>query len=324
MPTAQHTATTTVPAAVDLCAQNDRTIVPVWVHWLAIGVFIAGTEKAIVELTAAFLLNDISTLRQISKELGIDPSLMFGEQYACLTYTEIAEIAFETQSIHQLTREKLVELIKKGGKCGRKAVQRYFSDLFRERDKKHDEKDNRSKRGEHVINNGVINVYRDIINEFLHRNDVTRHGIADTRLFHGDYQTSRDCYHYFSTDTKTSIQHVLKVYIDKHTVYIDANAFLYGRAIQVLKKAAVDHMMELYSYPLNKGTRQTRPLKEIVKTINDKLSYVDQHALSIWLARNRQPGRDTYERAQIAVHCMFDEIYEKLRQWVNEAKRAGY
>lgn len=118
------TPNSSVVIVPEIAAQDeqDQTVVETWVLWLTDDVFITGTDKPIVELIAAFLVKDIARLEQISEQLGIDPKKLFGENYATLTYAKIAEIAFETLSIHQLSYEKLLELIKKGGKKGRTAV----------------------------------------------------------------------------------------------------------------------------------------------------------------------------------------------------------
>lgn len=303
------------------------TVVGTWVLWITDDVFVAGTDKAIVELITAFLIKDNLLLEQICKELSIEPKCIFGEEYAALTFDKIAELALNTQSIFGLTRKELLELIKKGGKKGRKAVQQFFSDLFQQKDSTK-EKDKRSRKGEHVINNGVINVYRDIMEMFLFRSRITRDGLgALTKLSKAESQIIRDCTSYFDSKTKTDIQDVLKVFIDQDTAYIDANALFYGMSISVLRESAVDHMMELYFKQtplLNEGSRQTRPLKEIVRAINDNLLYVDQHALSIWLTQKGPSGRRTYERAQCSVESMFDELYEKLSQWIRELRRSEY
>lgn len=303
------------------------TVVETWVLWITDDLFVAGTNKAIVELITAFLLKDIPLVEQICEELGIDPKAIFGEEYASYTYAKISELALKTGSIFGISQNDLIEVIKKGGKKGRQAVRQFFSDLFKHKEKTK-EKDERSKRGEHVINNGVINVYRDIMGSFLVRSGITRDGIgALTRLSSEESQILRDCTSYFDTKTKTDIQNVLKVFIDEDTAYIDANALLYGTSIQLLRESAVAHMLELYhepSLPINVGSSQTRPLKEIIRTMNDCLLYVDQHALSIWLTQKGLNGRRTYERAQLTVENMFNELYEKSIQWVREFKRQGY
>lgn len=330
---------TTVVDTVDIPAQNEQdkakskstptctTVVETWVLWITDDVFVTGTDKATVELVTAFLVKDIPILEQICKELDIDPKLTFGENYASLTFAKIAELALSTGSIFGLTQNDLIEVIKKGGKKGRKAVRQFFSDLFQHKEKAK-EKDKRSKKGEHVINNGVINVYRDIMGIFLVRSGITRDGLgALSRLPDEGSQILRDCTNYFDARTKTDIQEVLKVYIDEDTAYINANALLYGSSIQILRESAVEHMMELYSNSTlrgNEGSHQSRPLRAILSTINDNLLYVDQHALSIWLTQKGLYGRRTYERAQNTVENMFNELYEKLGQWIRELKRQGY
>lgn len=301
-------------------------VVETWVLWITDDVFVAGTNKEIVELVTAFLVKDIPLLEQICQELNIDPKTIFGE-YASYTYAKISELALKTGSLFGMSQEKLVEIIKKGGKKGRQAVRQFFSDLFKQKDKTK-EKDERSRRGEHVINNGVINVYRDIIGSFLVRSGITREGLgALTRLSTEESQVLRDCTSYFDTKTKTDIRNVLKVFIDENTAYIDANALLYGVSIQLLRESAVKHMLELYykeTLSITDGSSQTQPLKAIIRTMNDSLLYVDQHALSIWLMRKGLNGRRTYERARITVENMFKELYEKTMHWVKEFKRQGY
>lgn len=131
----------------------------------------------------------------------------------------------------------------------------------------------------------------------------------------------------FDPRTKTDIQEVLKVFIDQDIAYIDANALLYESSIHLLRESAVEHMMQLYSKPtllLNEDSSQTRLLKEIVSSINDNLLYVDQHALTIWLTQKGPDGRRTYEKVQDTVENMFNDLYEKLGQWIRELKKQGY
>lgn len=331
-PTTQNTVTATAPAAVDICAQNEQdicaqteqyqtTIDKMCVDWLLDDVKIVGTTKAIVELTKAFLLHDVTVLRKKCDELNIDPKLMFGEHYASRTYTEIAKMAIETKIVNQLPREKLVELIKRGGEEGRQAVTQFFSALFQESER-FKEDDERSKQDEHVINKGVISVYRDIVEEFLSCKKITKRGIDDlSQLPREGSQLIQDCENYFDPKIKNDIKNVMKVTIPQKTFYINANAFLYGIAIFALRKIAVAYMMELCpDYDIKSGI----PLKMFVEIINRALLYVDQFALVIWLAQNPVIGKITYEQARDAVHCMFDELDQKMPQWVLELEAAGY
>lgn len=312
-------------AVVAICARNEQELTEdgLCVQRLANGVYIIGTNSPLVGLADAFIFDDMSMLEEASDELDIDPKLIFGEFYAYRTYTQIVHVVIETKMVHQLTREKhrllFRELILNIHKRGCRPLSQtapFFHVLFRKKECM-EKKDKHQKRREHVINNGVVNVYKDIVDAFLDRKNLTKHDSTDSRLF------SKVC-NYFSAETKKSIRTVLNVRVNPNLVYLDANALIYGLCIRALKKVAVLHMMEVYSNPSNQHSDHARTIQEIVKTINENCLYVDQHALSTWKRKNKASGRIIYERDQKAVQCMFNELDEKLCQWVKELKSAGY
>lgn len=106
-----------------------------WVIWITDKVFVVGSDKTIVELITAFLVKDVSLVKQICKELSIDPKFIFGEEYASITFSGISVLALNTGSIFGITRGELFHQIKKGGKKGRIAVRQFFSELFQQKGK---------------------------------------------------------------------------------------------------------------------------------------------------------------------------------------------
>lgn len=133
------------------------------------------------------------------------------------------------------------------------------------------EKDKRARRGEHIINNGVLNLHRDVVNKFLAKSGITTDGFGALAFPIDDDEESRimkDCLHYFTPIIRSGIQDKLKVHFEQNELYVDANALLYGRAMDLLRKEAVQHMLELYYNPLNKGSKYTQPLRETIDHIN--------------------------------------------------------
>lgn len=307
-----------IPPKVD-DQPSEVKLIELWVVWETDTIPIIGIKKWEAELVSAFVHLDAPKMKQICKENELEE--LFDDLLAILTYKKVAQILLQTGAMKGQTKEvDLIELLKKFGKKGKVAVLQYFAQLKIKATKEKKE-DKRPKRGEHIINNGVLNLHRDIINIFLSRSGITSDGLGGL-LFPADGEESRiirDCSQYFDSDVARDIQQTLKVHFDQNESYIDANALLYGRTIELLRELAVQHMLHLYWDPLNKGTRHTQPLRATIQSINKELLYVDQNALRKWRQENR--SEFTYMRAKNAVWTMFDGLYDRLGYWIMEIKR---
>lgn len=90
--------------------------------------------------------------------------------------------------------------------------------------------------------------------------------------------------------------------------------------MELLRREAVQHMVELYNIPSNKGSRYTQPLQETILFINKWLLYVDQKALTKWRRVHGIRGEETYQLAKNEVYSLFDGLYERLYWWISEIR----
>jgi hypothetical protein len=175
------------------------------------------------------------------------------------------------------------------------------------------------KRGDHVINNSVLRVYRDIIDGFLeaHLHNAKFDGtITDL----GDHATSSPIYkdhnHPISDTIQKEIQTEMVVHFPKGHPYQDANAGPYGETIKKLRTAAIAHMKELYDGLVAgkhlEGTKSTKAVKDAIANLNSHELYVDTIAKDYYL-KYHTDKKAVYNGALKAVHSMFASLYDKLK-----------
>lgn len=313
-------------------------LIELWIVWENDTFPIVGIKKWEAELVSAFVHLDIPKIKKICEEQKLEKLF---DDLATLTHSKVAQILTQTGAIKgEMKETDLEQLLKKYGKKGKEAVKQYFT--FWSKAAASSKKENkRSKRGEHIINNGVLKLHRDIMNDFLCHKKIINLGLGTLPFTVVNGKESRimnDCFHYFRelerepgkkynkntiSEVEINIQDILKVHFEQNELYIDGNALIYGKAIQKLREAAVEHMVELYFNPSNKGSHSTQPLREAINFINEWVLYVDQYALTKWRQLNGNGGEATYERARNAVWGMFDGLYDRLGWWINEIRRHG-
>jgi len=156
----------------------------------------------------------------------------------------------------------------------------------------------RSDRGEHVINNNVLKVFKNIIDAFLQGQGTTMGAVIAAGLS----SNSRVFRAYDSpmTDADTEfIREVAVARIPATVPYIDANAVLYGCAALILRNDCVSYMNVRVML-----TDWERRLEMEVERINHYELYVDRAALDYW-SRSRGADVGRYEAVKQRVADMF-------------------
>lgn len=190
-----------------------------------------------------------------------------------------------------------------------------------ELEKKDDKNKKKSQRGEHVINNGVINLYNKIIDEFLnkkfHKNfSEIENELSSLSQLKKDYNKDAiSSSGFISKENKDAIRNVMIAHMEEP--YFDVNALMYGFFIENLIKSSVNHMIELWNCR-EKGSSFTRHVRLCTEEIKSKEVFVDKIAYDKWI--NQGGNQLTYRRAKIEVDDMFDKLFDKLKFWVLELK----
>ena len=145
----------------------------------------------------------------------------------------------------------------------------------------------RSKRGEHVINNGVITFYDKAFSEFM--NQTINLGI-----------------NYLEINTKKAIETELVVYFDEDELYINANALIYGQYCRVLKRALKDFLTldRQVGRRQDDGNVAQNNVTRIVQDMNREEAYVDEYAKVKWIG-NRGARQTRFQNIQNEVATMF-------------------
>ena len=179
----------------------------------------------------------------------------------------------------------------------------------------------RSIRGEHVINNNVISVQRDIIDMFL----TERFGMQFGQMTRIPPESAiyRAYHQPFNIETTHNIREVMVARIPNDIFYFDTNALMYGALIYILRRSAKSHMQFLYDNRSPQGTPYTAALRTTRFLMNQMRIYVDDYALNYWLSHNGG-NRTTYESSRVQVYRMFTNLDDQIRIWVSELRRFAY
>lgn len=183
-------------------------------------------------------------------------------------------------------------------------------------------------RGEHVINNNVLNVYRDIVNSFVQ--DVLGDNLEDmidsVRLSPNS-NVLQSIYQPVPEHIANFIRNIMKVHPTES--YLDVNSENYGREIELLRNVIVSYMEAI-----NNGLDDTtnfdslpgfeRNVRDTVLEFLAGRYYVDEVALKLWLQKHK---KERFEEAEKEVERMFrDLIYDdgndKVIVWVKELRKA--
>ena len=125
--------------------------------------------------------------------------------------------------------------------------------------------DERSKkRGDHVINNNVLSVYRDIIQRFVQANQLESivHNLKPESCILRDSANPLDSFYHHNL-----VQNEMVAFCDR-TRPPDTNAAAYGTVIEALRDACFKHMTQLYhmrSIEHNQGTIYTAQIRELIQ-----------------------------------------------------------
>lgn len=187
-----------------------------------------------------------------------------------------------------------------------------------------------ARRGEHVINNNVLRVYRDIIDGFV--GDVTGmdiQSLVDTGRLSSDSRIVQAYYQPLPEEFMDLIRNRMVVYVDEE--YLDKNSINYGQQIEILRGSVGMYMRSIYenltsndrldsnSFGISSWERQVRTIVEDFIAGN---YFVDEQALEIWL-RKRGNDQNTYDGGHREVVKMFrrliyDGTNDDVIQWVKE------
>jgi len=274
------------------------------------------------EIIIALLTQDLARCVKICEQIDIQWPFK-----NIMTEIEIARLLIENNAVHEFNEKEVKTIVQKRGKRASAAIQLLYSQLVEKVEQQkqsainNKEKSKRSQRGEHVINNSVINVQRDIIDMFL----TQRLGMPFGQLTRIPPESAiYQAYHHpFTADITNNIRNVMVAHIPNDVFYFDSNAMIYGILIYILRYAAKNHMQFLYDNPGLQGSPQTATLRTTRFLMNQMRVYVDDFALNYWLTYQRgNPA--TYETSRIVVWEMFSDLYDQMKIWIQELKRFGY
>ena len=278
---------------------------------------ILSSDDRFTNLLISLLEMEINECIKLLKNMGIE--WPFDKM---LNTLQVAKILFETGTVGKDYKEKDVEeLLKMRGKKAAKAVTKYMTALV---DTEKDVDKNRHMRGEHVINNGVLKLHKDIIDTFLSRqlrldfNEM----IARIRF---PFQINTDYNEPVSNEIRKNIETRMVVHFPDDFKYFNANSLVYGIAVQYLKSRCVSHMMQMFNnWPMRgNGTEHSASIRIMAKSMNELEIYVDKQARDAWLIKN--PNNPAiYRQTRSVVVDLFENIYEKLHQWVETLKVNGF
>ncbi|XP_063447693.1 uncharacterized protein LOC134727244 [Mytilus trossulus] len=188
-----------------------------------------------------------------------------------------------------------------------------------------------ARRGEHVINNNVLRVYRDIIDDFV--GDITGmdniQSLVDTGRLSSNSHIVQSYYQPLSEGFMDLIRNRMVIHLDED--YIDKNSINYGQQIEILRGSVNMYMRSIYENLTSKDRLDSNPFgicsweRQIRTTVEDFIAsnyFVDEQALDIWL-RKRGNEQSTYDRGHREVVKMFrrliyDGTNNDVIQWVNE------
>lgn len=278
-------------------------------------IIIIGDNADFTDFAIALLSNEISTCTKILQKYQW--KWPFGDR---LNSDQIADLIVTCNSGGNIDQSGLLKIINSKSRRIRQTIVVKLIDLVEkiktEVSMGKDAKGQRSKRGEHVINNGVVSVYKNIIESFLTKNFGTSWA-ASVRIEQNS-SIYRAIHRTLSDSVTKNIQERLVVTIDD-AYYINANALVYGTAIFIIREAAQAHMQAMYDTGNYQGSIYSMIIKHSITYLNDYDMYVDPTALRYWKAQRRD--MNMYNEAHREVYQMFGKLYDRLGEWVIEIKR---
>ncbi|XP_067683349.1 uncharacterized protein [Haliotis asinina] len=176
-----------------------------------------------------------------------------------------------------------------------------------------------SHRGEHVINNNVLKVFRTIIDRFAAKIESTAAQLLENKEHTAAYKAY---YTPLPEATTQSIGHEMVAHIREEDQYIDANATAYGVAIKEISDMVVTYMYDYYTNNLYSGPAVDRSIIDLIRLLNNGQLYVDEYAKQYW----HQQGGDLskFEECRQEVVKMFRCLCaptsgeNEAKQWVRD------
>ena len=274
------------------------------------------------DLMAALLNQDISRCVEIFRGLGLE--WPFEHK---MTEEQILRLIIQQKAAHEYDEERVKAILQRRGKGATTSIVLLVNEIVgavaekRRSALANQEKSKRSGRGEHVINNNVLSVQRDIIDMFLTQRFGRRFGemtrIPVESAIHRAYHQS------FTPAIQHDIQTRMVAHIPDDVFYFDSNAAAYGTLIEIVRRSARDHMSFVYDNGSPQNSPHTAALRTSRFIMNQMRIYVDDYALHYWLQYNGG-SRSTYEGSRLEVYRMFLNLDEQIQIWIGELKRFGY
>jgi hypothetical protein len=277
---------------------------------------IIGNQEEFIEVIISLLNRQIATCNEILQKNGFDSLFQIH-----ITSYEEAKFLNEKTIVKGLDQSELVEWIDQSDKQCRTVIRLKIQDILEEMKTTASQSKNPKHENEgHVINNGVISIYQDIINLFTMQqfgkkfDELT--SISSTSQIHSDYHNP------WPNNVKENIQEVLIGVVDQ--CYVDANACAYSIIVQMLYEVAKCHMIALYNNENMQYTTSsyTDKVEFLTNTISEFQLYVDQVTLQAWLANSGDII--IYREACLEVQKLFINLYLKLNDWTKEMKQYSH
>ncbi|XP_068200766.1 uncharacterized protein [Palaemon carinicauda] len=178
-----------------------------------------------------------------------------------------------------------------------------------------------SKRGEHIINNNIRRVFKDVVTAFLDGNCCLHLDELRNRLPKGARVLQA---------IDQPLPPSIDAFIENLSVHMsgqvtDENSALYGEKIKILRNAVVLHMSSLYRFSKGHGCDDlnnfARNGRDIIYEFLGGEYYIDKRALSLWKPNEQQKMK--YDAAKKEVEKMFLRLEDfsghgDLSDWVKE------
>ncbi|XP_067669299.1 uncharacterized protein [Haliotis asinina] len=182
-----------------------------------------------------------------------------------------------------------------------------------------DEKKKTSRRGEHVINNNVLKVFRTMIDRFAAKIGSNASQLLANKEHTAAYQAY---YAPLPEATTQSIRYAMVAHIPEDDHYIDANATAYGAAIGIISETVVTYMYDYYSNNSYNAPVVDRSITDLVRLLNESQLYVDEYAKQYWLHHGGSEA--LFEESRQQVLHMFRRLCaptsgeNEAKQWVRD------
>ncbi len=181
----------------------------------------------------------------------------------------------------------------------------------------------RSSRGEHIINNGVLGVHKDIIDDFTRKKELDLNRLFalrdSTKLTELD-RIYHDYFNPFPAEIKKNIQNEMIVDIDGNQTYFNRNAEKYGNFIHVIRQSAVNCMVCMYDGLIREASEHRGRMQTAMQMMVDNSLFVDTEALDYWKKTGKY-NETMYKEAKQAVQIMFRGLSQNLDRWVETMKK---